>query len=196
MARYATLEKVRLALRVPDDAAALSWQDETWTATLTTALDAAESMIDEHCDRAFDETTESRDFAVEDPVWLDVGDWQTISGVTAGGVAVAADAFSAAVPASRGRPASGLLRTDGQAWPAGGTVTVAGTWGWAEVPAPVEHATIMTAARLFKRLDSPLGLTTIAGEGAYVSRVDRDVAQLLAPFCRPTIHVARARVFT
>lgn len=184
---------MRLALRVPDDPAALSWQDATWTTALETALDAAEALIDEHCDRTFDEATESRDFAADDKQFLDVGDWQTISAITESSVAVDADAWRAAVPAVRIRPNVGLVRTTGEWAP---TVTVAGTWGWAEVPAPVVQATIMTAARLFKRLDSPLGLTTIAGEGAYVSRVDRDVAMLLAPYCRPTITTARAQLST
>jgi len=182
---YTELAPIRLALRVPDDSAALTWQDATWTASLTLARDAAETLIDEYCDRSFDSVTEARTFVVGYPRYLDVGDWQSITAVTEDGDSVDSDDYRAAVPAGRGRPANGLRRTTGS-WTVGDTVTVTGTWGWAEVPAPVRQAAVMTAARLFKRLDSPLGVAMIADEGMYVSRLDVDCQALLMPYCRRT----------
>lgn len=182
---YTDLGPIRLALRVPDDDTALGWQNETWTAALTLARDAAERMIDEHCDRTFESVTEARTFRAEHPQYLDIGDWQTISEVSVSSVAVDADVYTAAVNAHRDRPANGLWRQFGS-WKIGSEVLVTGTWGWAEVPPDVKQAAVMTAARLFKRLDSPLGVTMVADEGMYVSRLDVDTQALLRPYCRFT----------
>ena len=65
-------------------------------------------------------------------------------------------------------------------------VQVTAKWGWAAVPDEVYSATLIKAARVFKRKDSPTGV-----EGGYefgVVRVsyrdDPDVCMLLAPFRR------------
>lgn len=60
------------------------------------------------------------------------------------------------------------------------TVKVTGVWGWASVPIQVTQATVIQASRIFKRLDSPLGI--ISGELGSMrvgSRLDPDVAQLV-----------------
>lgn len=60
------------------------------------------------------------------------------------------------------------------------TVKVTGIWGWNAVPIQVTQATVIQASRIFKRLDSPLGI--ISGELGSMrvgSRLDPDVAQLV-----------------
>ncbi|GAA0971780.1 MULTISPECIES: hypothetical protein [Actinocorallia] len=83
------------------------------------------------------------------------------------------------------QPITSLLRG---AWPCGGgqRVRVTARWGWPAVPAPVRVATLRQASRLFKRKDSPDGITGSAEWGIVrVSRVDPDVAALLRPYVLP-----------
>jgi len=60
------------------------------------------------------------------------------------------------------------------------TVKVTGVWGWSATPIQVTQATVIQSSRIFKRLDSPLGI--ISGELGSMrvgSRLDPDVAQLV-----------------
>lgn len=60
------------------------------------------------------------------------------------------------------------------------TVKVTGVWGFASTPIQVTQATVIQASRIYKRLDSPLGI--ISGELGSIrvgSRLDPDVAQLV-----------------
>lgn len=66
-------------------------------------------------------------------------------------------------------------------------VQVTGTWGFgADVPAPVREATLLQAARLYKRKDAPFGVAGNAEHGQLqtISRVDPDVKALIEPFIR------------
>ena len=65
-------------------------------------------------------------------------------------------------------------------------VQVTAKYGWAEVPSPVKQACIIQSSRLFKRLDSPLGVAGFGDLGAIrVSRfLDPDMAQLVEPYRR------------
>lgn len=67
------------------------------------------------------------------------------------------------------------------------SVEVTALHGWPAVPQDVETATILKAAALFQRKDSPAG---VAGFGDFgVVRIGRQqdphVAELLAPYCKP-----------
>jgi hypothetical protein len=63
-------------------------------------------------------------------------------------------------------------------------VKVTGTFGWASVPEPVKFASIIQASRLFKRLESPLGVAGVSDIGIMRvgANIDGDVAQLINPF--------------
>jgi hypothetical protein len=62
-------------------------------------------------------------------------------------------------------------------------IRVTGVWGWASVPVAIRQATVILASRIFKRLDSPLGIAGFGDMGAMrVSRFDPDVEQLIAPY--------------
>jgi len=65
-------------------------------------------------------------------------------------------------------------------------VKVTAVFGWASVPIAITQACIIQASRIFKRLDSPLGVAGFGDLGAIsVTRdIDPDVAQLVAPYRR------------
>jgi hypothetical protein len=66
-------------------------------------------------------------------------------------------------------------------WGGEGLVKVTGTWGFSAVPTAIRQATIIQASRIFKRLDSPLGVLSSPDLGfiRVGSRLDPDVAQLV-----------------
>lgn len=70
------------------------------------------------------------------------------------------------------------------------TVQVTAVWGWSAVPIAVKQATIIQAMRIFKRLDSPLGVISSPDTGYFrvSSRIDPDVAMLLNSY-RKTRHL-------
>ena len=60
------------------------------------------------------------------------------------------------------------------------SVKVTGTFGYTAVPIVITQATVIQASRIYKRLDSPLGI--ISGELGTMrvgTRLDPDVAQLV-----------------
>ena len=61
-----------------------------------------------------------------------------------------------------------------------------GTFGWSAVPDAVHEATLLVAARLFKRKDAPLGIQVGKPEFGNLSipANDPDVTRLLAPYRR------------
>ena len=63
------------------------------------------------------------------------------------------------------------------------TVRLTGQWGWSAVPIAITQATVILASRIFKRLDSPLGI--ISGELGSMRvgfRLDPDVQHLIEPY--------------
>jgi hypothetical protein len=88
-----------------------------------------------------------------------------------------------------GQPATRLVAVGDLWFPAGNaraSVSVTATFGWPAVPDEVVEATLIKAARLFGRKDTPNG---VAGTGEFgvvriTNREDPDVVALLAPFRR------------
>lgn len=87
-----------------------------------------------------------------------------------------------------GRPITGL-RADGDWGLYAGIrtrVRVTARFGWPAVPDDVVEATLIQAARLYKRKDSPEGVTGSAEWGVVrLSRRDPDVYALIEPFILP-----------
>jgi hypothetical protein len=86
-----------------------------------------------------------------------------------------------------GRPVTSLLRVAG-GWPvgAGQRVRVTARWGWPQVPDVVAQATLIQAMRLFRRKDSPEGVTGSAEWGVVrLSRIDPDVQALIQSLILP-----------
>jgi hypothetical protein len=84
-------------------------------------------------------------------------------------------------------PYTGIRAVGDYLWPVvdhQALVRITGTWGWPAIPSAVKQACIIQSSRLFKRLDSPLGVLGMGDMGAIrVSRfLDSDVEQLLMPY--------------
>jgi len=84
-------------------------------------------------------------------------------------------------------PVTGILALSSPAlWFTGGwqpRVRVTARWGWPVIPDDVSQATLLTAARLFRRKGSPEGVAGFSDMGVVrVGRADPDVQALLAPF--------------
>jgi hypothetical protein len=63
------------------------------------------------------------------------------------------------------------------------TVRIQGVYGFTPTPIQVTQATVIQASRIFKRLDSPLGVAGFGDMGAMrVGKVDPDVSMLIRPF--------------
>lgn len=80
-------------------------------------------------------------------------------------------------------------------WPRGRRAgfQITANWGWPAVPTPIKKATLVMAARLYKRRYSPegvLGGFDSFGPVRVGSRLDPDVAQLLAPYRKHAVLVA------
>jgi hypothetical protein len=106
----------------------------------------------------------------------DIADPATIS-CTLGGTTAT---FSVS-PYGDGEPVTSLDRAS---W-YGGDIVITAEWGWPEVPADIEQATLLLANRRYMRKDSPEGTSGYAAEGAIgVSRFDSDIEDLVAPYVR------------
>ena len=84
-------------------------------------------------------------------------------------------------------PYTGIRAVGDYTWPVvdqQALCRITAVWGWAQVPTAIKQATIIQSSRLFKRLDSPLGVLGMGDLGQIrVSRyLDPDVEQLAMPF--------------
>lgn len=69
-------------------------------------------------------------------------------------------------------------------------VQITAHFGWAFCPAPIEQATILKAAQLFKRKDAPYGVAQFGDIAAVqITRADKDVTELLWPYVREPVTV-------
>ncbi|WP_405799278.1 phage gp6-like head-tail connector protein [Streptomyces sp. NBC_01506] len=84
----------------------------------------------------------------------------------------------------RGRPITALARPS--SWGSASRARVTARWGWPAVPAEITEATLIQASRLYKRKDSPEGVTGSAEWGVVrLSRRDPDVWALIEHFVLP-----------
>lgn len=194
MTDYATLAELKAQLGITDTV------DDT---ALSRVLTATSRAVDEHCGREF-----SQDAAAVARVYRAVcSDQLSVDDIsTATGLLVATDEnddgtyetswtistdflLEPSNALADGRPAVRLVAVGAKTFPTYGlrpAVQVTARYGWAAVPVQVTEATIIKAARLFRRKDTPEG---VAGGGEFgvvriSNREDPDVAALLAPFVR------------
>lgn len=188
---YATLAEVKAALRISDSV------DD---ALLEQAIEGASRRIDGECSRRFyaDGSATARTYAAPRTDVVIVNDISTLTGLS---VKIDEDAdgtFETTLtlgtdfqvePSNAladGEPVT-VLRALDKLFPVvtnGRTlVEVTADWGWPSVPVAIREATILMASRLFKRLDSPLGVAGFGELGAImVRRLDPDVAAMVAPY--------------
>jgi len=188
---YCTLTEVKAALRITDNI------DDT---LLENAVEAASRRIDGECSRRFyiDATTSARTYAANRSAFVFVDDIATTTGL----VVKVDDTFSGAYSTTltvgtdyQNEPLNAdaqkepitLLRALNVGFPVENNgralIEVTAKWGWPVIPDAIREATVLLAARQFKRLDSPLGVAGFGDLGAIVvRRIDPDVAAMVAPF--------------
>lgn len=198
MADYCTVTELKAALRITDDV------DNT---LLQQAITSASGWVDGYCERTFGTAgtaaATARDYApsgryeilpIDDAFEItqvaideDLNDsFSTVlSSADFQAEPINSRAGGLTLPVMRLRPLEdGYWPMD--TLPGRATVRVTARWGWSTTPAAVKQATILQAARIFTRLDSPLGVAGFGEMGAMrVSRfLDPDVDALLKPYRR------------
>ena len=186
---YATLSDVKASLRLTDNI------DD---ALLETAIESASRMIDGYTARTFSNAgTAVRNFAATDAINLIIDDAITVTEVAS--TDEIGDSYTIWKPTdyqleplnSRSdglyMPFTGIRAINDYLWPVvdyQALVRITGTWGFPTVPIAIKQATIIQSSRLYKRLDSPLGVAGFGDMGAIrVGRyLDPDVEQLAMPF--------------
>jgi hypothetical protein len=191
---YTDLATIKAALNVPED-------DTSRDALLSNAISAASRGIDRDTGRRFwldpDPVTRTFD-PVRRVVCDDSGDRLLVDDIgDATGLTVESGFSGAYSPITtfetgpdnailRGRPVTSLLLTAG-VWGYRNTrVRVTARWGWPEVPEEIAQAAQIQAMRLYRRKDSPEGVTGSAEWGVVrLARVDPDVYALIKHFVLP-----------
>lgn len=187
---YATLNELKGALRI---------QDSVDDSILEVALESASRLVDEYTMRYFyNSGTATRVFVPMDDDVVLIDDAISISSIAVS--TLENQTFDQVWSATdyQTEPLNGVV--DGlSGWPITriraigvyefpydeddevATVQITGVWGWSAVPTAVKQATIIQAMRIFKRLDSPLGVISSPDTGYFrvSSRIDPDVAMLL-----------------
>ena len=184
---YATLAEVKAALRISD-----SIDDSL----LEMAIESASRLVDAYCARSFyNAGTASRYFVADNDFLTNIDDAVSITEVATDTSADGTYDIVWQADDYQLEPLNG--RVDGLVWPYnairaigdytfpywGGEalVKVTATWGFSAVPTAIKQATIIQASRIFKRLDSPLGVLSSPDLGfiRVGSRLDPDVSQLV-----------------
>jgi hypothetical protein len=183
---YCSLAEIKASARITDTV------DD---ALLELAVESASRMVDSYTQRYFyNAGTATRLFAPQDSYVSEIDDLitlttlQTSDGDNFGTTWAAKDyqlePLNGNVDGLTGHPTTRIRAVDdfifnvldGEA-----TVRVVGVWGWSAVPVAVKQATVIQAARIFKRNDSPLGIAGFGEMGAVRVGVqlDPDVKHLI-----------------
>jgi len=193
---YCSLADVKQALRITDTI------DD---AMLEMSINSASRLVDQYCNRSFylgSTNTEVRYYSTTDPyyVWIDdlaeftsldtssnMKNQYDIHWTNDGDYPDYELAPKNNLANAYYSPYTAIKATGHYLFPYFGDnslIKVTGRWGWTSVPDPIKQATVIQASRLFKRLESPLGVAGVSDIGIMrVGRaIDGDVAQLIDPF--------------
>jgi hypothetical protein len=186
---YCTLADVKAALRITDSV------DDS---LLEMAVESASRLIDGYAYRYFyNAGTATRDFVAEDSYLTIIDDLISISELKTtdeiGSEYVTWSADDYQLRPVNGKidglsvPYTSILSTDDLLFNIKGQqalVRVTGVWGWTAVPTAIKQACVIQSSRIYKRLDSPLGVAGFGDLGAIrVGRaLDPDVEQLVMPY--------------
>jgi hypothetical protein len=186
---YATLAQVKGALRITDSV------DDS---LLEMAIESASRLIDGYTYRYFyNAGTATRDFVAQDSYLTIIDDLISLTELKTtdeiGSEYVTWNSSDYQLRPVNGKqdglnvPYTSILSTDDLLFNILGEqalVRVTGVWGWSAVPIAVTQATIIQSSRIYKRLDSPLGVAGFGDLGAIrVGRaLDPDVEQLVMPY--------------
>jgi hypothetical protein len=186
---YATLAQIKSAVRITDAI------DDS---LLEMAVESASRMIDAECDRNFYSSgTATRDFAPNDNYVVDTDDLTSIVSVKIDDAGEGTYVITLAETDYQTEPLN--QKVSGNAFPIyrlrmigdyllpvygkQATVRIEGVYGFTPTPIQITQACVIQSSRIYKRLDSPLGVAGFGDMGAVrVGKVDPDVAQLIRPF--------------
>jgi len=168
---YASLAEVKAALRITDTV------DDS---LLEMSIESASRLIDGYTARTFyNAGTATRDFAAQDGYLVYIDDLQSLTTLTTtdeiGGEYTTWPVNSYQLEPVNGKadgitsPYTAIRSVNVYAFPffeSEALVRITGVWGWASTPIAVKQATIIQASRIFKRLDSPLGVAGFGDMGA------------------------------
>jgi hypothetical protein len=189
---YASLAQVKAAMRIPT-------ADTVDDALIETAIESASRQIDGHCQRRFYTTSATRIYTPNDSYITEIDDLVTLTSIKTQTDIDGTFDTTWKTTDYQLEPLNGMagglnvsytqIRAVGDfLFPVYGgeaTVQVTGTFGWASVPSEIKQACIILSQRQYKRYDSPLGVAGIGEIGVIrVSRIDPDVASILAPYRR------------
>lgn len=186
---YCTLQEVKDVLRLTDSV------DDT---LLELSIESASRQIDGYCERNFYTTSATRYFAARDSFEVEVDDLITLTTLETAPDGTDFDTTWDStkyqleplngVVGGLATPYTQIRAIDDLTFPTLGgeaLVKITGTFGYSPVPTAVKQATIMSATRLYKRYDSPLGVLGFGDLGVVrISRLDPDIASLLSPYRR------------
>lgn len=188
---YITLNELKAALRIPVS-------DTIDDSLLEKAVNSASRLIDGYANRSFyNGGTATRIYAPQDAYVTEFDDLQSLTTLE---TSSDGDGFDTTwgTASYQLEPLNGI--SDGLATPytrvravddltflsigEEATVRITGVWGYATVPDAISQACVIQASRIFKRLDSPLGVAGFGDMGVVrvTSRLDGDVAQLVEPY--------------
>jgi len=175
--------------------------DTTRDALLTKALAAASRGIDKACGRRFwlDAAPVQRTFRLSGRVVCEgdgdvllVDDIGSVTGLVvesgSGGSYSTVTGYETTPDNALldGQPITGLLKVNGTWGSATSRARITARFGWPSVPDDIAEAALIQAARLYKRKDSPEGVTGSAEWGVVrLSRRDPDVWALIEHFVLP-----------
>lgn len=192
MTLYASTVEIKAALRITDAV------DDS---LISMAGSAASSLIDGYCGRTFGTVSEARLFAPDNGYLLQIDDLSGTA-ITLESSTVSDQVFDVTWVATDYQLEPLNSYADGLDWPytriraidtrlfptawEEATVRVTGNWGWPAIPSTIIQAAVIQAMRIFRRLDSPLGVAGFGDMGAIrVGRgLDPDVAQLVQPYVK------------
>jgi hypothetical protein len=197
---YASLDELKSMLRITN----VSTDD----LDMTSKLVSAQGQIEDDCGRRFyrDSVASSRIYMPTHPNLLEVDDIATATGLIVEIGTINNNAFSTLASTAfdylpdnclaKGRPIEYLRRTWG-AWATSfntgipyttglnARVRVTAVWGWPSIPEEIKNATLLKAARLFRRKDSPEGIRGFSDMGVVrVTRYDPDYDNLIGRYVR------------
>lgn len=187
---YATLDQIKAAIGIPS-------ADSIDNSLLEMAVESASRQIDSYTERYFfNAGTAVKIFAPLDGWVCPTEDFITLSKVE---ISEDGETFDTELAATdwQAEPLNGragglatsytqIRAVENYLWPYSegeATVRCTGVWGWSAVPIAITQATIILGSRIFKRLDSPLGI--ISGELGSMRvgfRLDPDVQHLIEPY--------------
>ena len=188
---YCTLAELKASLAITDSV------DDT---PLEAAITATSRMIDDYTGRFFyrNGTTQSpvaRYYTPLDPWTMNMDDNVSITEVatddnfnqTWDTVWSTSDYMLEPVNnPQRGWPVNRILAIGRYVWPyyLPQSCKITGVWGWTAVPSEINMATLIQAARLFTRRQSPFGIAGSPDLGTVrlAAKLDADVETLLRPF--------------